>query len=212
MDLAATGDDGRDALGHAAFHHNAEAVSFLLGLGASVAVPRDSSTALHWICWQGESPDPETNSTCHRIIRDLVAAGIPVDSRNDRGRTPLHDAAEGAWGNSTAVRTLLALGANPDIADPGGSTPLMLAAARGETECVRLLLEAGADPTPADCDGSTALDHARGHHAMWVALHSGAATDRATPETVGATSPWQDALDNAADCLNLVLCAAQAGA
>lgn len=48
-------------------------------------------------------------------------------------------------GDVASVRVVLALGANPDLADRIGMTPLHCAAAGGNVEVVRALLEAGAN-------------------------------------------------------------------
>lgn len=57
----------------------------------------------------------------------------------ERRRTPLHIAAE--YGNSTAVLTLLELGARADLRDRYGQTPLHLAAECGWTDVVTILAQ-----------------------------------------------------------------------
>jgi ankyrin repeat protein len=56
-------------------------------------------------------------------------------------------------GDATALRRLIATGADVDSLDRYGQTALMLAARDGHTEAVRILLEAGA-----------ALDHTAKYH------------------------------------------------
>ncbi|MCC7138712.1 MAG: hypothetical protein IT460_09850 [Planctomycetes bacterium] len=100
----------------AAFSHNADAVEFLLSMGLRpMPDSRDGQTPLHAIAWQGECDHAPKNAACERIIRALVAAGNPVDARDEHGRTPLGEAHGGDWRNDTAIRVLLELGA-----DPGG--------------------------------------------------------------------------------------------
>ncbi|MEL6329145.1 MAG: ankyrin repeat domain-containing protein [Planctomycetota bacterium] len=145
-------------LASAAFRHQADVVGFLISVGADVrARDREGGTALHSICWQGEYSDNDLNAACERIIRSLAAAGSEIDARNAAGSTPMHVAVAGDWGNATAVETLLALGAHPDLANDRGETPLMLAADRPELACMELLLRAGADPMRKNAQGQSSL-------------------------------------------------------
>jgi ankyrin repeat protein len=60
--------------------------------------------------------------------------------------------------NLSALRSLLARGAEPNVADPrGGSTPLMHAAAVGSVESMKLLLDHKASVNAANAAGLTAL-------------------------------------------------------
>lgn len=87
-------------------------------------------------------------------IDALVRDGVPLD-RDDEGNAPLHLAAHN--GNTEAVRTLLALGAQVDQPDDDGDTPLHLAALNGHVEAMALLLNAGAQVDRPDDDGDTPL-------------------------------------------------------
>jgi ankyrin repeat protein len=60
------------------------------------------------------------------------------------------------------VKQLLAAGANPNIADQYGRTPLYYAAVSGNKEIVKILLDYHADPNRADNDGRTPLHDAAG--------------------------------------------------
>ena len=171
IDLERVDEYGKTRLASAAFGRHADAVDFLLKLGANfAALDSEGGTALHSICWQGENQDEETNQACERIIRALVDAGVHVNSRDESGASPLHEAAAGDWGNQTAIRTLLALGANPDLVDHEGNSPLMLAAAKGEVECIRRLLHTGADPKRTNRSGHTAMDAAKEHLHTWQSI------------------------------------------
>jgi ankyrin repeat protein len=67
---------------------------------------------------------------------------------------------------------VLAHGGDPMAGNSLGMTPLMVAAAVGNTPLVEELLSEGADPAAQDCDGDTALSLAveRGHKAAVAAL------------------------------------------
>jgi ankyrin repeat protein len=49
-------------------------------------------------------------------------------------------------GETARVKTLLQAGADPELVDSEGTTPLYVASVNGEAEVVRLLLAAGASP------------------------------------------------------------------
>ena len=59
------------------------------------------------------------------------------------------------------VKVLLAAGANPNLTEDGGGTPLMMAATFGDTEIVKMLLAADANPNVVANIGKTALDAAK---------------------------------------------------
>ncbi|MEJ1937757.1 ankyrin repeat domain-containing protein, partial [Nostoc sp. NIES-2111] len=79
-----------------------------------------------------------------------------VDTRDGRGNTPLLWAA--ALGSTAAVEFLLATGADPNLENAFGVTPLIAAAP--EPSKVKLLLAAGANPRAKT---------KAGHHALVVA-------------------------------------------
>jgi ankyrin repeat protein len=78
------------------------------------------------------------------IIERLVQAGAKIDARDRNGTTPLLVAV--TFGSVDAVKTLLDLGANPNIKRAYRETALHWAIKRGDIEIVRALLTAGADP------------------------------------------------------------------
>ena len=95
------------------------------------------------------------------VLSELLNRGAKADSRT-RFRSPwharltaLHLAAAG--GHIGCVNRLLEAGADADVADAQGRTPLHLAAAAGgsarHSQCVRSLLNHGADPEQRDAGG-----------------------------------------------------------
>lgn len=67
---------------------------------------------------------------CHPVVKLLVGCGADVNLQDVRpgihGPTPLHVAARA--GSFDAVKTLLELGAMPDLRNSAGQTPLHIAA------------------------------------------------------------------------------------
>jgi ankyrin repeat protein len=59
------------------------------------------------------------------------------------------------------VRLLIEQGADVNMAQAGGYTPLHQAAAAGRADLTRILLEAGADPATLCHQGKTPADYAR---------------------------------------------------
>ncbi|MDH4144644.1 MAG: ankyrin repeat domain-containing protein [Acidimicrobiia bacterium] len=159
--------DRRDAWGNtrlwtAAFSGDADAVEALLTLGLAA---EDDPAPLAAACWG--SGDEHTE----RIVDLLVSAGADPARRDLAGWSAVHGAAmpyshgdgfESSDGASpTALRALHRAGASLDVAGPGGTTALMLAAEGGELEALATLLELGADRRRRDGNGATAADRAR---------------------------------------------------
>ncbi|KAL4141055.1 hypothetical protein PRNP1_014177 [Phytophthora ramorum] len=88
----------------------------------------DGSTLLHVVAgWK----------LSEQIVRDLLAAGVPPDVRDDSGWTPLLEAAQ--EGQFAVCQALLEAGATPDL-PCGDVTPLHAAVEVGNEEMVRWLL------------------------------------------------------------------------
>lgn len=81
------------------------------------------------------------------VVRTLIAAGAPLDHVNNLGWTALIESIVLGDGGARHIATLKALidaGANVNLADRSGRTPLALARARGYAAMAKLLAEAGA--------------------------------------------------------------------
>ncbi len=81
------------------------------------------------------------------IVRELIAAGAPLDHVNNLGWTALIEAivlGDGGPAHTTIVQDLIAAGADLNLSDRRGITPLGLARAAGYLNIVGLLEEAGA--------------------------------------------------------------------
>lgn len=81
------------------------------------------------------------------------------DLRTDLGWSPLHLAATNP--DVSALKALVAAGADPNARDRDGATPLHLAAYTQNARHTRLLLEAGADPLIKTNAGRDAASMAR---------------------------------------------------
>jgi len=89
------------------------------------------------------------------IIQILLTAGANVNTTDESGSTALMFAASGK--NLPAVKLLVKKGAKVNAIDTNEHwTPLMWAAAEGQTEIVSYLLKKGANPALKDVDGDTA--------------------------------------------------------
>ncbi len=92
------------------------------------------------------------------ILRMLADAGALVNAEDSAGRTALYHAIESGMGDPGAVEVLLSLGADPNIRDKNGVSPLMIARARLADPVVednmepicRMLEEAGASTDGLD--------------------------------------------------------------
>src|SRR6185503_3467798 len=76
------------------------------------------------------------------VVRTLIGAGAPLDHVNNLGWTALMESivlGNGGARHTDTLKALLDAGADPNIADRGGATPLTQARARGYQRMVKLL-------------------------------------------------------------------------
>jgi len=179
---------GTSLLGMAIENGHFELAATLVEAGADPNVYAPGFTPLHAISWVrktsiGDDHDPVPqvtgNLTGIEFVKKLVARGADVNARvtrhirglsrlNTLGGTPFFLASRTA--DLELMRALLELGADPNIANADGTTPLMAAAGLGtqspgedpgtELECieaVKLALSLGADINVVDKNGDTAL-------------------------------------------------------
>ena len=81
------------------------------------------------------------------IVRMLIAAGAPLDHINNLKWTALIESivlGDGGRNHTDTLSALVKAGANVNLTDGQGATPLVLARSRGYSEMVRILTEAGA--------------------------------------------------------------------
>jgi ankyrin repeat protein len=77
----------------------------------------------------------------------LIAAGAPLDHVNNLGWTALIESivlGDGGRNHTDTLAALVKAGANVNISDRNGVTPLQMAKSRGYAEMIRILEVAGA--------------------------------------------------------------------
>lgn len=108
----------------------------------------DGFTALHFAAFFGR----------YEAGALLIERGAEVDAfgRGWMTGTAMHSAVSRL--QSDVVRILLEAGANPNVRQSAGWTPLHSSAANGDLTSVELLLAAGADPTATNDEGRSVID------------------------------------------------------
>lgn len=100
-----------------------------------------------------------------QIVSNLLAAGADVHARNRRGQEALHAASCGSpgsriWNPSAQAATITRLieaGADPNVFDKSGVSPLHKAVRTRCAAAVRTLLDLGANATLPNKNGSTPM-------------------------------------------------------
>ncbi len=116
-----------------------ETLRVLLSLGASArqVTSRYDGTALIAAAHLGHDG----------VVRQLIAAGAPLDHVNNLHWTAAIEAVvlgDGGHRHQKTLQALIAAGANLKLTDRQGNTPLQLAKSRGYAAMVKMLEEAGA--------------------------------------------------------------------
>lgn len=121
----------------------------------------------------GPTPLPQSRveNKVNRLERDLAALDrrvkqLETANRSNTGQPlkPTMNLLDGArQGDFLQVRLNLVWGADTELADPEGRTPLLLACEHKKLAMARFLLLNGADPKAKDKAGKTAMSWAREH-------------------------------------------------
>jgi len=138
-DPGALEDDRYDAVTIAAVADDEQTLRLLLAHGASakLVTSRYDGTALIAAAHLGHDG----------VVRQLIAAGAPLDHVNNLHWTALIEAivlGDGGARHQATLRALLDAGASTQLADREGRTPLQLARARRYAAMVQMLERAGA--------------------------------------------------------------------
>jgi ankyrin repeat protein len=100
-------------------------------------------------CAQQRAPNSQTDALFRAtiegntdVVRSLLSSpGADVNATNERGSTPLLEAAR--YGHDDITRILIAAGADVKAKDNDGKTALMLAIQGNHDEVIRVLKQAG---------------------------------------------------------------------
>jgi ankyrin repeat protein len=131
--------DRYDIVTIAAVANDLPALRVALELGASArnVTSRHDGTALIAAAHLGH----------HEVVRELILAGAPLDHVNNLGWTALIESivlGDGGPRHLATLKALVEAGANVNLGDRGGTTPLALANGRGYREMATVLVAAGA--------------------------------------------------------------------
>ena len=171
--------DGAPLIQHAVAQGNAAVAEILLRYHADIA-SRDSNgrSLLHL-------------ADSREIVELLLRYQADLNARLPDGSTPLHHA---AMTRGSSLEALLANGANPNLLDDRGQTPLHRAAKFSSVASVEALLAKGADANLRDKNNQSPLDLAMEDHRDDVVASlkkhgvSGPAEPRLTSEILGAVA------------------------
>ena len=137
-DINTLENDRYDAVTIASVADDVGTLRMLLRLGASAKqiTSRYDGTALIAAAHLGHDA----------VVKMLIEAGAPLDHINNLGWTALIESivlGDGGKRHTASLQALVKAGANVNLADRSGRTPLTLAKGRGYTEMTKILEAAG---------------------------------------------------------------------
>lgn len=141
FDINAPDKDGKTLLIASVLSEDYQNAEKILQLGANPNLLHDDYKSKSAIGWAAAYKD-------NSYLKLLLQYGADINLYNSKQRTmpyPLYNAI--AADRHSNLKFLLSNGANPDVVDKAGLTPLMFTATSGSWEMALILLEAGADIT-----------------------------------------------------------------
>ena len=135
--------DTRPAIYHATLYKQFQIVKYLLLKGANAsAVDQSGDSAINEAA-RGDMEVTNQHGGYIEILQELIRYDANVNNQGgNEGYSPLHCAAH--YNNSTTVRILLSNGANLDLRNDRGQTPLEVAEWMGNIHIIKILRAAGA--------------------------------------------------------------------
>ncbi|KAM9790420.1 KN motif and ankyrin repeat domain-containing protein 3-like isoform 1-T1 [Syngnathus typhle] len=160
-------DNGNTVLHYSVSHCNYSIAALLLDTGVSDINFQNKAGYTAAMLASLTAPDKPGDM---EVVRRLMEIGNVNTRSGQTGQTALHLAVR--HGRAVMVDLLLSCGADANVQDAQGTTPLMFASERGYTHLARLLLERSrCDMTLTDQSGRTALGIAvLGSHSDTAAL------------------------------------------
>lgn len=167
-------ENGLSPIMVAAYHDEPEIASYLADKTVAISIFEASATGkinnvirqlardpqlVHAYAEDGFQPLGLASYFGHlELARYLIKAGAPINSpsRNGLKAAPIQSAT--AAGHEKIVQMLLQLGADPNIREGNGYTPLHAASQNKDIDMIHTLIYGGADLTLAGKDGKTPLD------------------------------------------------------
>ncbi|XP_031417020.1 fibronectin type 3 and ankyrin repeat domains protein 1 [Clupea harengus] len=151
-DVNMTNGSGKNSLMLACFCGHLEVVRYLRNCGVPWScMDRVGCTALHWATDGGHLP----------VLQHLLQDGCKVDVRDRVSNwTPLMRVSA-VSGDAEMAALLIRAGADVNVKDRDGKTPLMVAVLNNHEELVKLLLENGADKHAKNGFGLGAIEMAK---------------------------------------------------
>jgi ankyrin repeat protein len=152
--LTETDEEGNSALYYSVYNGHSEIAKLLIKLGSDIhLMNKEEGGLLHVAALRGHI----------ELSKLLIDKGVDINSRiPGSGDTPLGIAVSSSiLHDQNPTIMLIESGADPDLRDSDGNSPLVNACAIGFAEGVVALLKAGASTNFVDNSGNTAYDYAR---------------------------------------------------